>query len=91
MSNVTEQPAPNETMMTPTEAAVAQLWRDLLNLPEVDTKDDFFKIGGTSLLAIKLLQRVEKQFGPDSLTPDALYEDPRLSSVARAIDEKPGR
>lgn len=87
MSNVTDQTALDAPSMTDTETALAEMWRDLLGVPEIDTSDDFFKIGGTSLAAIKLLQRVEKKFGPESLSPDTLYGDPKLSSVARAIDE----
>ncbi|MEQ0564608.1 phosphopantetheine-binding protein [Amycolatopsis sp. NEAU-NG30] len=72
---------------TGTEAELAAMWRDLLGVPSVGPDDDFFKAGGTSLTAIKLLQRVEKRFGPDALSPDTLYDDPRLGSVAAAIDE----
>ncbi len=91
MSNVTDQTALDAPSMTATEAALAEMWRDLLGLSELDTRDDFFKVGGTSLTAIKLLQRVEKKFGPETLSPDTLYGDPRLSSVAKAIDETVGR
>jgi Phosphopantetheine attachment site len=87
MSNVTDQTALDAPSMTDTEAALAEMWRDLLGVPKIDTGDDFFKIGGTSLAAIKLLQRVETKFGPESLSPDTLYGDPKLGSVARAIDE----
>lgn len=88
MSNATDQTALDTRPMTATEAALAEMWCDLLGLPEVDTADNFFNRGGTSLTAIKLLQRVETKFGPDSLSPETLYDDPRLSSVAKAIDEK---
>jgi acyl carrier protein len=62
------------------------MWRDLLELDRVGPEDDFFALGGTSLTAIKLLQRVEKRFGPGVLSPDALYENSRLASVASAVD-----
>ncbi len=75
---------------TGTEAELAAMWRDLLDVPRVGPDDDFFKAGGTSLTAIKLLQRVEKRFGPDALSPDTLYDDPRLGSVAAAIDQSAG-
>jgi len=87
MSNVTEQPALNERTPTATEAALGEMWCDLLKVAEVHPDDNFFKLGGTSLTAIKLLQRVEKKFGPDALTPETLYADPRLGSVAKAIHE----
>jgi hypothetical protein len=72
--------------MTPTESALAEMWRDLLGRPDIRSGDDFFAGGGTSLTAIKLLQRVEKRFGPDVLSPDTLYEDARLGSIATVID-----
>lgn len=88
MTNVTDQTSVDGPSMTATELALAEMWHDLLKLSTIDPADDFFQVGGTSLAAIKLLQRVEKKFGPDALSPDTLYGDPRLGSVARAIDEK---
>lgn len=90
MTNVTHQTALDVPSITATEATLAEMWRDLLGLSEVDVEDHFFKLGGTSLTAIKLLQRVEKEFGSDALTPDTLYGDPKLRNVARAIDETVG-
>ena len=88
MSNATEQTGVGGPSMTATELALAEMWRDLLALSTTTPTDSFFEVGGTSLTAIKLLQRVEKKFGADALSPDTLYGDPRLGSVARAIDEK---
>lgn len=72
--------------MTATEATLAQMWRDL-GITKTDPGDNFFEGGGTSLTAIKLLQRVEKTFGPEALSPDSLYGNPRLADMAHAIDE----
>jgi acyl carrier protein len=91
MSNVTEQSDLATSTMTATERTLAEMWRDLLGVSDISTSDDFFKLGGTSLTAIKLLQRVENAFGPDALTPDTLYGDGRLASVAKAIDETTGK
>lgn len=88
MSNVTEPTTVDGSGMTATEKAIAEIWRDLLGSSTVSTTDNFFQIGGTSLAAIKLIQRVENRFGQDILSPDTLFADPRLGSVARAIDEK---
>jgi acyl carrier protein len=87
MSNVTDQTALHQHSLTATEVTLADMWRDLLGRSEIDPADDFFKLGGTSLSAIKLLQRVEKQFGPDALSPDELHYDPILRSMAAAIDQ----
>jgi len=82
----TTSPAAATTTTTPTETVLAQMWRDLLGLTEVGPEDSFFDLGGTSLTAIKLLQRVETAFGEEALSPDDLYADPRLAAVAAAID-----
>lgn len=87
MTQVSEQTTLNEPTLPATEAAIAEIWRDLLKRSEVGTNDNFFEIGGNSLAAIKLLQRVEKKFGPDILAPETLYDDPRLGSVAKAVHE----
>lgn len=89
MSEATQETAAHT--MTPTESALAEMWRDLLDRPDVGPEDDFFEAGGTSLTAIKFLQRVERKFGPDVLTPDRVYEDAGLRSLAEAIDEATGR
>jgi hypothetical protein len=81
MTDVTDK-----TSVTTTEAALIELWRDLLGAESVGTTDDFFDLGGTSLTAIKFLQRIENSYGPDVLTPETLYEDRKLDRVARALD-----
>jgi acyl carrier protein len=77
-----DRPAP-----TATEEALAEIWRGLFGIPEVGADDDFFELGGNSLSAIKLLARTEERFGAEVLEPETLYQDARLGSLARAIDE----
>ncbi|MFD7663832.1 phosphopantetheine-binding protein [Streptomyces sp. NPDC059788] len=89
MSDVAEPaPAAPEGLVrtTPTEAILADMWRDLLGRSAAGTGENFFEAGGTSVMAIRFLQRVEKRFGPDVLTPEQLYEDPRLGALAKAVD-----
>lgn len=85
-----KQPAPGAEAMSATEQTVAEIWRDLFGITEVEGGNDFFELGGNSLTAIKFLARVEERFGLDALLPETLYEDARLSSVARAIDDAGG-
>ncbi|WJV45632.1 acyl carrier protein [Streptomyces flavofungini] len=67
------------------QSALADIWRDLLGPASFTAGDDFFHVGGTSVTAIRFLQRVEKRFGPDTLTPEQLYDDPRLGALAAAV------
>ncbi len=53
-----------------TEAAVAEIWKDLLNLERVGVYDKFFDIGGHSLLVIRMQRKLGKQFDREILVPD---------------------
>jgi amino acid adenylation domain-containing protein len=46
-----------------TERRVAKLWADLLGRRVTDVNSDFFDIGGHSLLAARLLSKVQRAFG----------------------------
>ena len=45
------------------EAKLVQIWQMLFDLPRIGVKDDFFQLGGQSLLAAQLVSEVEKQWG----------------------------
>lgn len=65
----TAQPAsaslarPEGAFHTPTEIALAGLWKKLLNVPTISRSASFFDLGGHSLLAVKLFAEIEKSFG----------------------------
>ena len=90
MTTTDDQPTSASTSMTSTEEAIAAIWRDLLEIDEIETDDDFFDIGATSLTAVRFLSRVDDHFGKGALSPEQLYEDSRLSILAKAIDDNVG-
>jgi amino acid adenylation domain-containing protein len=72
--------------LTETEQAVAEMWRDLLvldGLPAPD--DDYFELGGDSLRAFELFERIEQRTGRE-MSPNVLLEASTLSSLAELID-----
>ncbi|MFF1477227.1 phosphopantetheine-binding protein [Streptomyces sp. NPDC058301] len=87
MTSQDAQAALGTPAMTATEEAIAEIWRGLFGITDVAVGDDFFELGGNSLTAIKFLSRVEERFAVDVLLPETLYEDARLSSLAKAVDE----
>jgi phthiocerol/phenolphthiocerol synthesis type-I polyketide synthase E len=82
--------APVSLTGTPTEQALATLWRDLLKLPAVDHRRTFFEHGGNSLLAAQLIFRIRRAFGV-TLPLRAVFEAPGLAAMARRIDGYAGQ
>jgi amino acid adenylation domain-containing protein len=52
-----------ETPLTETEALLAEVWRDILGVPEIGRTDDFYDLGGHSLLAVRLFSEIEQRTG----------------------------
>lgn len=68
-----------------TERQLAAMWADLLGVSAVGPHDNFFDVGGHSLLGVRLLSRVEKAFGR-AIPLGQLFEHatvPALASLVR--------
>ena len=76
--------------ISPTEAALAQLWCSVLGRSSVGADDDFFAIGGHSFLVVQLLQRVSRAFDV-SLPISSVFQSPTLAGLAKAIDSARSR
>jgi hypothetical protein len=54
-----------EALMTPVQRRVAGSWREVLRIDRVGLYDNFFDIGGHSLLLVKLHAALKREFGSD--------------------------
>ena len=70
---------------TETEAALAEVWRELLKVERVGAMDSFFALGGHSVLAMRLLSAMRARLGVE-VPLRALFESPVLADLAGAID-----
>lgn len=70
---------------TPTELAVSELFSSVIGSGSVSRTDNFFEIGGHSLLALQLLLRVRKAFRQE-LDMRTLYRNPTVSQLAAQLD-----
>lgn len=66
------------------ETSLAQLWQDLLHVPQVGRREDFFALGGHSLLALRMLFKVNERFGSTLNAADA-YSSPTICELAERI------
>jgi thioesterase domain-containing protein/acyl carrier protein len=80
--------APNEAYVEPrtdTELKLVDIWSRLLNRDRIGVTNDFFALGGKSLLAIELMNRIENEF-EKRLPVTTLYENTSIEKLARFID-----
>jgi len=66
--------------------AVRQIWADILGIPVAECQGDFFELGGYSLRVLRMLARVEAQFGK-RVPLAAFLSDPTLEGFSRALRE----
>jgi amino acid adenylation domain-containing protein len=82
-SDTTSPPAPD---WTPTERTIAAVWSTLLEVPSVERDSDFFDLGGDSILALEMFQRLRGKV-PALPRPITLYGARTVARLARAIDQ----
>jgi amino acid adenylation domain-containing protein len=90
------RPTLNVSYVAPTslmEKKLAQIWTELLSLDRVGRHDNFFDLGGHSLLGAKLVLLIHKEFDYD-LPVSELFAAPTIAELAQRIEgagkEKPG-
>lgn len=79
-----ENAADAEQPQTLAEVRLAAIWRELLRVPSVALNDNFFAMGGHSLLAVRLMGRIDVAFGR-KLPLSALYADGTIKKLAARI------
>jgi mycobactin peptide synthetase MbtE len=77
-----------EAPQSDTERALATLLGDLLEVDTVGRHDDFFELGGDSVLAVQLAARA-RDTGL-ALTPRLVFEHPEVAELATAVDSGAG-
>ncbi|MDF5715443.1 MAG: amino acid adenylation domain-containing protein, partial [Rhizonema sp. NSF051] len=82
------QPSLEKTFVaphTPTEEVLADIWTQVLRLERVGIKDNFYDLGGHSLIATQLVFRIRNTFKVE-LPLHVLLETPTVAEMAEAID-----
>lgn len=66
------------------EARIGAIWADLLGVDDIGLDDDFFALGGHSLMATRIIARIEEQFGARLSLRD-LFEGPSIRQLAAKV------
>jgi amino acid adenylation domain-containing protein len=78
-----EHVAPRNEM----EGVLVNIWCTLLGLDQVSVHDNFFDVGGNSLLGIQMLAHVERQLGK-RLPVKSLFQAPTIAKLAASMSGK---
>jgi acyl transferase domain-containing protein len=63
---------------------IAQIWREFLGVRECRPSDDFFEMGGHSLLAVQMVHRIQESFDVE-IGPDAIFASPTLEALTSHV------
>jgi acyl transferase domain-containing protein/thioesterase domain-containing protein len=71
------------------ERTLAGFWQELMGLERVGIEDNFFDVGGYSLIAVRLFAKIKKAYGID-LSLSTLFEAPTIATCAQVIAQELG-
>jgi len=73
---------------TPTEEAIAEVWREILGREKIGIHENFFEAGGSSLLLVQVHARLKRALGRE-ITMVQLFRHPTIQALARFLEEGP--
>jgi acyl carrier protein len=66
------------------EAMVAEIWKEVLDLSDIDIRANFFDLGGHSLLATRIAARLREELGVD-IPVRVVFEAPTVVELADRV------
>jgi amino acid adenylation domain-containing protein len=76
----------DEHAPSPVECRMMTIWREILNIERVRSRDNFFDLGGNSLLALRLVSRIRTEFGVELPLVDLFTTADLAALVERVIE-----
>lgn len=71
--------------LTPTERIIYNIWSETLKTKDISLTDNFFEIGGNSLLAISVFSKIESALKV-KLSLRVFFDSPRIKDLGETID-----
>jgi oxalate---CoA ligase len=85
---VTSAPGAGRSPRTPLESALAELWAQVLQLQQVGVDEDFFLLGGDSLVAAELQAAVAETFGVEVPLESLVGEASTVADMAALLERR---
>jgi aspartate racemase len=82
-------PADYVAPATPSEKKVAAIWQELLGVERVSLTDNFFDLGGHSLLGLRLVNQLREITGRD-VPFTIIFEAPTVAEMAKVLEKNEG-
>ncbi|MHB9857127.1 beta-ketoacyl synthase N-terminal-like domain-containing protein [Streptomyces sp. YIM S03343] len=79
--------SPADTPAERAERLIAAVWTDILGIPEVSAHDNFFDLGGDSVVAVQAASRASRAGLP--MTPQDVFQHQTVSALAAAVSTGP--
>jgi thioesterase domain-containing protein/acyl carrier protein len=89
-ATVSKVSSQSDVAMSPKEEMIKQIWEDVLAIENIGRYDDFFELGGTSLIAVALVARLENALKVELTIRDFL-NSPTISELVGIIDITDGK
>ncbi len=76
--------------VTDNERLLSDIWKEVLGQQDIGVDEDFFALGGHSLIAVRMMVTLEKRTG-FRLPMAALFQAPTIEKMGRILDTHEGR
>ncbi|NOQ24123.1 MAG: acyltransferase domain-containing protein [Bacteroidales bacterium] len=76
-----------EAPQAPQEIKMSKVWEKLFGISDIGLNDDFFELGGDSLRATTLLNRIFKEFG-EEVSLKQFFAEPTMKGVVDCINKQ---
>jgi len=73
---------------TATEKTLVEIWTQVLNVTQIGVNDNFFQLGGTSLMAMQLLSYIYDSFQVELTLKELFDTAPTISGLAESIEQR---
>ena len=92
-SNFKPRPYMNTEYVAPageTQEVLADIWENFLKLERVGVNDNFFALGGDSLMAVGLATKIRKRLGV-RIAPESLVGSPTIAELSKTVEGVPAQ